>query len=313
MNDKNSLYSLKSGYNLESGFLLTSTLECSDNFLEREQADRAGKATQILAESTGWEAENVMAGLRAMSGACAAITVSLGEQKKASERAKEAAFRALIDSLDARIAENRRVIDALGEIRERLATGELSVDDAMENADVRDAIRDWELRTGRKFDPNADDAAAILDVILREQQDAAARQIIADYALREQELERNVERVTDIDQLFNEDSHAALFEAQAFASERARAAATLAQSSDHDTIVSGANTERDGQTDGEILQNGATAAQEEFHINNMFGDGALSDIDGKAGHDFAAASSGKLTSPNPSPEDGFAPPASRFG
>lgn len=85
---------------------------------------------------------------------------------------------AQIDGINKQIELLEEKIDALGDAMEALANGE-DTDDVMDRPHVEDAIRDWERRTGKKFDPEAENAADVLAAILGTQQDEYGNDIAA--------------------------------------------------------------------------------------------------------------------------------------
>lgn len=113
-------------------------------------------------------------------------------QEKAEEEAKQLAedqmFLALlqqqIDALDKEIDRtNEQIkaleakIDVLDNAIEALRNGTASVDDLLENPEVADAVKAWEAKTGRKFDPEDDDAEEILTAIMEERVDQFGKDV----------------------------------------------------------------------------------------------------------------------------------------
>lgn len=103
-------------------------------------------------------------------------------ERESKQRAADMMLQALLDQiadLDAQIAAIDKQIElleakikTLNETMEKLQDGELTVDEALSDPEVSDAIKAWEQRTGKKFDPNDPEAADILVAILGSEVDA---------------------------------------------------------------------------------------------------------------------------------------------
>lgn len=121
---------------------------------------------------------------------------SVRKTKEAQKRADQDMYMAaLLSGLDDQIAALDLQIDGIQDARNYLAqTGDVS--GAMEKPGVRDAIEEWEKKTGRKFDPKDPDAQKLLDRILdQKQQDLQAkRDTLAEFRER---LKKNSEKALE--------------------------------------------------------------------------------------------------------------------
>lgn len=119
------------------------------------------------------EIEQLGAGLQSANGAVAAI---INERRKEDKEKKDREARRLqayldslreeIDALGDEIDALDKRIDNVEDIMQQLQDGSIDAEEAMRDPEVADAISAWEQRTGKKFDPEADNAADVLTAIL---------------------------------------------------------------------------------------------------------------------------------------------------
>ena len=211
---------------------------------------------------------------------------SLAEQaeKQAKQRADDIMFLALLDSLDAQIAENERVMGALEETMAQLSSGEINVEEAMSRSEVLDAIRDWEQRTGRKFDPENDNAAEELMVIMQDQHD----QIAIDTVLRKNEFNTIAEKVPGFDKRFDVEPVDVTAEVAVIVEQGASSAKAIAQTSEVDEFVSTATDSRDDHRET-ILSDAGNSGLNSDKLD-MFAMDKVVGLGGTAMRDFGAVS-----------------------
>lgn len=92
------------------------------------------------------------------------------EAEKEARKQALMALQAYLDGLQDKYDDLTDRINALVEARSDLAAG-VPLSEILDRPKIKDAIKDWEDRTGRKFDPNSPDAHATLDQILKDQHD----------------------------------------------------------------------------------------------------------------------------------------------
>ncbi len=176
------------------------------------------------------DAENLSGGLMGAGAAEAARKRAKAEEKEAKQRLADAQFQALLDQLSAlgaeidataeKIAMYDRKIDALESAMIGLKDGTLSIDDAMNDPEVAEAVRAWEARTGKKFDRDADNAADALVGILAVQRDEYLDErnaLVQRHNDLVDEYNGIAEKVPDIDERYKIEPRAAKAETLALA------------------------------------------------------------------------------------------------
>ncbi|ALG91170.1 MULTISPECIES: hypothetical protein [Actibacterium] len=161
-------------------------------------------------------AAEVGGGLRGVDGVTAVKQNQEREEKKRKREQQDQELRALLDqigALDAEIDGLQRQIDALkdkidrlNETAQALLDGDIDVDEALARPEVADAVREWEKRTGRKFDKDSENSQDVLVAILGSQADRFSNEV---GALKAQKSILEVERDGLVDRVREWDARAA--------------------------------------------------------------------------------------------------------
>jgi len=154
----------------DSSFDLSGYIGARHNLINlTEEGNKRGIQVQM---SMG-EIEQLSAGLQGANGAVAAIINERKNEEKEKKDREARRLQAYLDSLREEIDALGKEIDALDEridnvedIMQQLQDGSIDAEEAMQDPEVASAISAWEQRTGKKFDPEADNAADVLTAIL---------------------------------------------------------------------------------------------------------------------------------------------------
>lgn len=211
-------------------------------------------------------------------------------EREAKQTAADILFASLLNDLNDlndKIAEYERTMDALERTIAQLNAGEIEINQAMERQEVITAIRDWEQRTGRKYDPERDGDAALLTTILGEHHS----QVAADTVLHKHEAERITQRIqTEIDPNFENDPVKVRAKA-AELTERYSAADTIVHTTETEVIEVDAETVKDEFSNDESSE-GQKIDEEIDEFEDFFvEESALDLVDGLAKSDFSKSAS----------------------
>lgn len=267
------------------------------------EMDAHNRTVQVLSQSTGMDASNVLGGFRARTGAEAAMQMQMRDDDKKKSDAEDVTFLALLEdlaALEAQIAENERQMEVLRETMEELSNGDITVEEAMSREVVMDAIRDWEERTGRSFDPANDDAADLLMTIMNDQHDIIA----ADTVLRHQEHDRIVNQVrNDFDSNYERDPSSTTERVKETTDQGLNQSWAVTDESQVEEVLGVSDVSRDGHSEDflreedEAISNDSKASA----LKSRFGS-SLESLDGAATSDFqTAAADTQKASSQPSP------------
>lgn len=127
------------------------------------------------------DVEEMGGALRGANAVAASLQNQQKEEKERKEAAKRRQLQLLLDELAAlgekidgladQIEKYDVKIDALETAMVGISNGTLDLENALSDPHVVDAVADWEARTGKRFDPNAENAADVLVAILAVQRD----------------------------------------------------------------------------------------------------------------------------------------------
>ena len=253
-------------------------------FRNAAQESAATIAFRQQAIEMGMKGDDIVAGvIKTAAAAAKEVQGSIAEraEKQAKERFDDAMFLALLDSIDAQIAENERIMSVLEETMTQLSSGEIDVHQAMSRPEVLDAIRDWEKRTGRAYDPNNDNAAEELMVIMQEKHDLVA----ADTILRKNEFNTIAEQVPGFDKRFDVEPTEVRIEVQSVVDKGASQSTAVMLNTEKNEITSMAQESRDEHRELQFSSI-TTIDNSAAEIDDLFGGDKVAELAGFAVEEF---------------------------
>ena len=206
-----------------------------------------------------------------------------GQQKK--DGTWDVVLLSMLDDLREIEDQMRQSAETLGRLqalRDGLASGDITIEEALNTEEGREAIRRWEERTGRKFDSTDEDALAIfLQAIKDYETEEAAR-----FAGLRASHDAIVERVAEIDPTA---ADAAREEMERLTANRAADAYAGERGTDDTALDEVARGNRDHHREAAVTE--ANAAEAETAFDGLLG--GLDGIDGVALTSFADAAGPK--------------------
>jgi len=199
------------GFAVDNGFDLSAYISSRHNLLDlTEEGNKRG--IQVLVGMG--DVEEMGGALRGANAVASALQNQKKEEKERKNSAKRRQLQVLLDELadlnaqitaiDEQIDILEGKIDVLNETMTQLQDGSMTVEEAISDPDVSDAVKDWERRTGKKFDPNDPEATDILVAILAAQVDEYGNDIAAlkrertELEIKRDEVQSEVDKVVEM-------------------------------------------------------------------------------------------------------------------
>ncbi|WP_269584240.1 hypothetical protein [Roseibium sp. Sym1] len=231
-------------------------------------------------------------------------------EKEAKERAEDQMFLALlqqqidalnkeIDRTNDQIKALEAKIDVLSDAIDALQNGTASVDDLLENPEVVDAIKAWEAKTGRKFDPKDDDAEEILTAIMEERVDQFGNDVATLEHIKgelEDQKERLVEQANVAKSEFAETGAISASTREAATASVEGAIALIRESKDVMQVDQLGSGGRDDLQDNDFDSDSRVTRSEDALS------GLLGELEGEAVDQFQTAAAPPSEQPTPQPE-----------